>query len=257
MHESSMARMQWFAEEYIHTRKNISVLDVGSYNVNGCYRDIFESRECRYQGLDMEYGPNVDIVPKHIYHWEEIRSDSYDAVVSGQALEHIEYFWITFGEIVRVTKQGGLICIIAPNGFKEHRYPVDCWRFFTDGMIALARYYNLEILNAHTNCAPSIDLHAWFSEDMADSMLVARKGYSGKAKEIDLKEHVCIPADHKKTSNNFVSYKDYKKREREISNKEIERTNNCIDGSNKKNLLMRIKAKTKALIQKMRKGRRR
>ena len=61
------------------------------------------------------------------------------------------------GEIVRTTAKDGLICIIAPNGFKEHRYPVDCWRFFTDGMIALAKYYELEIIHAHTNAAPRVE----------------------------------------------------------------------------------------------------
>ena len=246
-----MARMQWFAEKYIQAGENMRVLDVGSYNVNGCYRNIFRNKDCQYEGLDMEYGPNVDIVPKSIYQWEEIDDNKYDAVVSGQALEHIEYFWITFAEIVRVAKEGGLICIIAPNGFKEHRYPVDCWRFFTDGMIALAKYYSLEILNAHTNCAPTTDLHEWFSEDMADSMLIARKGYSGKAKEIDLKNHVCIPTDHRIISNYFVTYEDYKKQMKDKKRKDIRICDQSNEKTKQKNLGERIKRKTIRIIQKI------
>ena len=137
-----------------------------------CYRDIYTTRH-QIQWLDMEAGPNVDIVPKSPYNWQEIENDSYDAVISGQALEHIEFFCT--GEMVRVTREDGLICIIAPNGFDEHRYPVDCWRFFTDGMVVLARYFELEIIHAHTNAAPSIEDEDWYSDDCADSMLIARK----------------------------------------------------------------------------------
>lgn len=182
------------------------VLDVGSYNVNGCYREIFESRGFTYKGLDMEAGPNVDIVATRPYQWDEIRNNRFDAVVSGQALEHIEFFWVTVAEMVRVTKQGGLICIIAPNGFGEHRYPVDCWRFFTDGMIAIARYYQLEIVNAHTNAAPTLQDSDWYSIDCADSMLIARKNYSGDAKTVDLKEYVCIPGDQEAVGSGLIPY---------------------------------------------------
>lgn len=36
-------------------------------------------------------GPNVDLVPKDIYYWEEITDESFDLVISGQVFEHIEY----------------------------------------------------------------------------------------------------------------------------------------------------------------------
>ena len=89
---------------------------------------------------------------------------------------------------MRVTKKGGLICIIAPNGFEEHRYPVDCWRFHTDGMIALARYCKLELIHAHTNAAPDTSHKKWYSENESDSIIVARKPYEGKA-QLVIKQH--------------------------------------------------------------------
>ena len=52
------------------TGKN--VLDIGSYNVNGCYRDIFETKDINYTGLDMEEGPNVDIIPQSTYCWKKL-----------------------------------------------------------------------------------------------------------------------------------------------------------------------------------------
>lgn len=196
MHPSSLLRMEWFAKEYLSdVSEKIRVLDVGSYDVNGSYKHIFESDRFEYTGLDMERGPNVDIVPNAPYVWEELADDSFDVVISGQALEHIEFFWVTVAEITRVLKKDGLMCIIAPHGFAEHRHPVDCWRFFSDGMIALARYVSLQPLHAHTNCAPSVEGYAWYSDDEADSMLVARKPYSGKARIVDLKSYRCEPSD--------------------------------------------------------------
>jgi hypothetical protein len=206
VHTSSLRRMEWFIRNFMPKKEPANVLDVGSYNVNGCYRELFESRGYGYMGLDMESGPNVDIVASKPYQWQEIEDDRFEAVVSGQALEHIEFFWVTVAEMVRVTKEGGLICIIAPNGFGEHRYPVDCWRFFTDGMVALARYYDLEIINAHTNAAPTADDKDWYSDDCADSMLIARKRYSGKARTVDLEKYACTPGDQEAMRGGLIPY---------------------------------------------------
>jgi len=208
-----MKRMEWFADKYISkTQKNgVSILDIGSYDVNGCYKEIFTDRSYNYTGLDMENGPNVDIVPKNAYKWAEINTDSYDAVISGQALEHIEFFWLTVAEMIRATKKNGLICIIAPNGFEEHRYPVDCWRFFTDGMVALARYHELEILHAHTNCGPTTKSEEWFSKSEADTILVAKKGYSGIARVTNLNNYKCVPINHNELRDDFKTYDEYLK----------------------------------------------
>ena len=203
--------MEWFINCYLQqSTKKLEVLDVGSYDVNGCYKKLFEPYQFNYIGLDMEKGPNVDLVPLSPYKWKELKNDSFDVVISGQALEHIEFFWITVSEIIRVTKEGGLICIIAPNGFGEHRYPVDCWRFFTDGMIALARYYKLEIIHAHTNSAPSVEDHEWYSEDCADSMIIVKKPYSDEAKIINLENYKCVPGDHRRINDGMKNFNEYK-----------------------------------------------
>jgi SAM-dependent methyltransferase len=125
--------------------------------------------------LDIDEGPNVDIVPECCYIWNEIPDNEFDIVISGQAFEHIEFFWITFKEMVRVLAPGGLLCVIAPRGFVRHRFPVDCYRFDSDSMVALARYGNLEPLHVSTNLAPAGAPRGWYSPVNNDSMLVARK----------------------------------------------------------------------------------
>jgi len=205
MHKSSMLRMEWFIREYASKikKKNVKVLDVGSYDVNGSYSVLFDKYE--YVGLDIVKGKNVDIVIPSPYDWSSIKSDHYDIVISGQAFEHIEFFWITIEQMARVLKRNGLMCIIVPNGAGEHRYPVDCYRFFTDGMIALARYVNLEVLHAHTNCSPNKQKD-WVSRNNADSMLVATKKYDGSPVLIN-KNYGCIPANQEELRIGFTPYK--------------------------------------------------
>jgi len=176
-----MLRMEWFVNNYLSSSVSqsteISILDVGSYNVNGCYKTLLQHPRFLYQGLDMESGPNVDIVAERPYQWPMLKDESFDVVISGQALEHIEFFWLTFSEMCRVLKKGGLMCIIAPRGFPRHRYPVDCYRFDTDGIVALAKYCNLKPLHASMNLAPVGSPPEWYSKNdvTADTMLIAEK----------------------------------------------------------------------------------
>lgn len=170
MHKSSILRMTWFRDTFLADQR--MVLDVGSMDINGSYKELFEDFD--YYGLDIAEGKNVDIIVKDRCGWD-IKSESFDVVISGQAFEHIECFWLTMSEMVRVLKPEGLICIIAPRGFKEHRHPVDCWRFLTDGMRSLAKINGLQVLHCSTNEAPSEKDYDWFSDNSADTILVAKK----------------------------------------------------------------------------------
>ena len=62
MHASSLERMNWFRDTYIKEDVQTKVLDVGSYDVNGSYRQFFKDSCIDYTGLDMSEGPNVDTV---------------------------------------------------------------------------------------------------------------------------------------------------------------------------------------------------
>ncbi len=152
MHKSSMDKMSWFVKEYMadYKGKKTEVLDLGSFDVNGSYKTFIDDPAWNYQGVDMEAGKNVDIVLKNPYFWDEINAKSKDVVISGQAFEHVEFFWVLIDEISRVLKPGGLICIIAPSRGYEHRYPVDCWRFYPDAFRGLARYAGLDLLHVET-----------------------------------------------------------------------------------------------------------
>jgi SAM-dependent methyltransferase len=99
----------------------------------------------------MSEGKNVDIIVKDVYNWKEIKSNYFEVVITGQTLEHIKYPWFTMCEISRILKYDGLCCIIVPSSGPEHRYPIDCYRFFPDGLKALAEYANLDVIECY-NC---------------------------------------------------------------------------------------------------------
>jgi len=151
MHASSLENMGRFVARHLapYRGRPTRILDLGSQDICGSYRPLFDDPAWEYVGLDLAPGRNVHLVLGDPYHWSALGEASADVVVSGQAFEHIEFFWLTMLEIVRVLRPGGLCCIIAPSGGYEHRYPVDCWRFFPDGFRALARYAGLETISAY------------------------------------------------------------------------------------------------------------
>lgn len=183
MHKSAMKRMEWFIDNYVEDGK--SILDVGSYDVNGCFKDLLYNRDVNYVGLDIEEGPNVDLVPKDSYSWDEIPDESYDFVISANAFEHIEYPWKTIGEIYKKLKWGGCCCIIAPNYVDEHRYPVDCWRFFSDGLIALAKSTDFQIISCTVAGIPDASASEEWDSTVNDVCLIAIK----TEEDIDLNKY--------------------------------------------------------------------
>ncbi len=63
MHDTSYKLMTTFIQQYV--KGGNSVLDVGSCDYNGCYKPLFIG--CDYIGLDLEKGPNVDVIASNIY----------------------------------------------------------------------------------------------------------------------------------------------------------------------------------------------
>ena len=176
MHPSSFDKMAVFRQRYLEPRRQdpLVILDLGSQDFNGSYRPLFDHPPWRYIGVDMTAGKNVDLVLREPYRWREIKTGSADVIVSGQTFEHTEFFWVTMREIARTLQPGGLCCLIAPSSGDEHRYPVDCWRVYPDGLRAVARYAGLETIEAWTQWE---DLPQYDNESNKwhDSVLVARK----------------------------------------------------------------------------------
>jgi len=176
MHESSFDNMRYFRETYLAPLKDrpLTILDVGSMDINGSYRELFSDPPWLYRGADTGPGKNVDLVLPDAYSWRAIPSGSLDVVISGQVFEHVEYFWFTILEIERVLKAGGWICLIAPSGGPVHRYPVDCWRFLPDGFSALSRFAGLETVEIYLT-SEKTQKYKDMSRIWNDTVFVGRK----------------------------------------------------------------------------------
>ena len=156
MHLSSLQHVERLVQKYLANKSNLWVVDIGSYDVNGSYKPFFDQPGWHYTGVDLAAGPNVDVVLSSPYKLP-LASHSADVIVSGQAFEHIEYFWLTWLEMARVLKPGGMIFLLAPSRGYEHRHPQDCWRFYPDSYLALANYAGMKLLEVETDWEPHPD----------------------------------------------------------------------------------------------------
>ncbi|QER41301.1 methyltransferase domain-containing protein [Thermodesulfobacterium sp. TA1] len=155
MHSTSLNKMKAFVEGYLAEFEDaeLIIIDVGAkaYSGNPTYRPFFNKQKWKYFGLDLDPGVNVDIVVSNPYNWKEVPDNFADVVISGQAFEHVEFPWLTIKEIYRILKPSGVCCIIAPSSGPEHKYPYDCWRFYPDGMRALAKWAGFKVVEVFTD----------------------------------------------------------------------------------------------------------
>lgn len=169
MHASSFENMVKCYRRYVSGNaafqgRTLRVLDIGGADVNGSYSEIFSGPDFEYVGADLKAGPGVSLVLDDPYKVPSADA-SFDFVLSGQMLEHSEYFWLAFQEMVRVVKPDGFIFLIAPSAGPIHRYPVDCYRFYPDAYKALASYSGCHLVESwHDTRGPWNDLVGIFSK---------------------------------------------------------------------------------------------
>ena len=95
--------------------RNTRVLEVGSLNINGTVREIFNN--CDYIGVDIGHGPGVDLVA---YGQElQFKDRFFDTVISAECFEHNPYWKETFLNMVRMCK-GLVLVTAATDGRAEH-----------------------------------------------------------------------------------------------------------------------------------------
>lgn len=97
--------------------KNKNVLDIGSLDVNGNNKYLFEN--CNYLGIDVGEGENVDFVS--IGHLFDGPDNYFDTIISTEVFEHDMFYEATIKNIMRMLKPGGLFLFTcAAPGRPEH-----------------------------------------------------------------------------------------------------------------------------------------
>lgn len=94
-----------------------TVLEVGSYNVNGSVRALFPPHT-QYFGVDLTEGPGVDLV----YDGTTLElGRKFDLVLASEVFEHDINWQNTFLNMVRHTRKGGIVVFTcASTGRPEH-----------------------------------------------------------------------------------------------------------------------------------------
>jgi SAM-dependent methyltransferase len=156
MHATALASMRQCIEDFMPADRHYRVVDFGSYMKHGIatHRDLLAGRDCAVLGVDIVGGRNVDIVMSRRRPYRiPLASNSVDVVFSGQVFEHIPFFFTSMLELQRILKPGGRIFVTVPS--RGHRHNVyDCWRFYPDGMRAMAAFAGLELERATTDFPP-------------------------------------------------------------------------------------------------------
>jgi SAM-dependent methyltransferase len=94
------------------------ILEIGSYDVNGTVRRVFESSRA-HVGIDLAEGPGVDHVG--FGHDYDEPDGSFDIALSGECFEHDTFWPETFANMVRLVRPGGLVAFTcASRGRPEH-----------------------------------------------------------------------------------------------------------------------------------------
>jgi SAM-dependent methyltransferase len=184
VHPSAHARMAECIERYLPKDRPYRVVDLGSRRVRRqplTHRELLRHHDHSYLGVDIRPGPNVGAVMQKPYRIP-VASGSVDVVLSGQTFEHIPFPWASMLEIARILKPGGYLFLTAPSRGHVHG-PVDCWRYYPDGLRALGAFSGLEVVEARTEFPPRVEEgrrhhYAGINTDLAywgDSVGVFRK----------------------------------------------------------------------------------
>lgn len=107
-HREQLRFIQNFRDELLGDISNVDILEIGSYDVNGTIRKIFQ--KCMsYEGADLTPGPGVDIVGSG--HEIQRPDESFDLTLSCECFEHNPFWVQTFDNMHRMTRPDGLMVI--------------------------------------------------------------------------------------------------------------------------------------------------
>jgi SAM-dependent methyltransferase len=104
-------------KEHPKAFKNIKVLDIGSFDVNGNEAPWFD--DCEFIGLDLLPGPGVDIAcPANEY---DAPDETFDTIISCECWEHNPFYKESILNAIRMLKpQGYFIWSCATTGRPVH-----------------------------------------------------------------------------------------------------------------------------------------
>ena len=147
MHDSSFDTMSRLLNQFV--AQETSILDVGATHGIPNYSVAVKNNGCKYHCLDMQSG--ADYVPSDTYNWGDEVPKEWYCIISGQTLEHDKFFWLTLKQISDRLASNGIFILILPSKGEEHRFPIDCYRFYQDCAEVFAEIMDCEMLHKEWN----------------------------------------------------------------------------------------------------------
>jgi len=156
-----------------------SVIEVGSYDVNGSLRPIAEAfGPGYYVGVDIQMGPGVDQICKAEDLISKFGRNKFDVLICTELLEHVRNWKKVIHNIKQVIKPDGVVLITTRSkGFGYHGYPFDFWRYETSDMQHIFSDFNIKLVEKDSE-APGILFMARKPHTFAKNRLTNYKLYS-------------------------------------------------------------------------------
>jgi SAM-dependent methyltransferase len=142
------------------------LLELGPAGYPTYYEKILKEENITtdYRVLDIgsDFISGAENNPRFILSQDPLRypfeDHTFDIVFSDQVLAHVEYFWVWYKELIRITKPGGYIITINSYSYPSCPSPIDAWRVHSDGMKLLNKFYGIETVLSNTE---SIELEKY------------------------------------------------------------------------------------------------
>lgn len=155
MHLNGIELFRKYAKPYF--KKNVRVLEIAPFGgFPSYYQSIVGDDSIEWWGLDISgnfignhKGKERFILSNKEYEYP-VEDNFFDIVLSDQVIAHVKLFWVWMAELKRIVKPNGFIITIGALSYPACPSPVDCWRIYPDGMIALNEYLGLKTMISKT-----------------------------------------------------------------------------------------------------------
>ena len=121
-----------------HARRYVRghVLEIGPEPGGASTLRELSSNWSQWDTADIRSGADLTFPRCEPYDYP-VLNHTYDTVVSANVAEHVREPWTWMKELKRITRPGGHIIVVTPANWVYHPDPVDCWRFWPEGLKAL------------------------------------------------------------------------------------------------------------------------
>jgi SAM-dependent methyltransferase len=153
MHLNSSLLFCKYAIPYF--KNNNRVLEIGPAGNPSAYCKMVNNSSVKWDTIDFVDSSFIGGAVDHLtYRLEEpyrfpVPDNTYDVVVAGQVIEHVQDVFRWVKELRRIVKSNGLVVLINPVSWPFHEAPIDCWRIFPSGMEVIAQDAGLRIVKCH------------------------------------------------------------------------------------------------------------